>query len=568
MKDKYFNINEIIIIIASALIIFFINSPYLFLGQEFYPRFGYDNLDSNVINAKILKESGEYFSSNSEIIEQPLSGLPRISFGSELSIQTFINYIFNTYNAYVINVILIQLFAFLGMVLLLRKKYTDGNTLIIYSIAIIFSQLNFWPHAGLSVAGLPLLYYAYLIYNEKRLLSLAIVLFYVLYSSFVLTGMFLIAMFGFLIIYKIIKKEKAMNDIVFVSILTSLYLVAEYRLVISTFIPVFISHRTEFVAPTFNLSQAFSVFLKMVFQEYGHNVKMPEIIIISTVIMFISIKYIIRKDDIIKVIGTIIFIALLSVTMQSSFVYGLTSQIDVLKTIQLQRFYWLLPSLFYILFFLVLDNFWRKKWGTLVIIVLFIQFVYVAHTNTNWRQIIKTEIFKQEAGVLTYKQFYSPELYQEIRDYIDKDQSNYRVVSLGLQPAAALYSGFYTIDGYFANYPLAYKRKFYKIIEDELNKNEIARKYFQNFGSVVILLSDEIIDRRGGRGFIIPTIQRHEENRVIHQLDINTNILREMNCQYIFSAVKIKNAEELNITFEKYFEKKESPWGIYLYSIR
>jgi hypothetical protein len=561
--------NNKILLIISLLIIFIYMLPHIYLGQDFYPRFGYDNLDSNVIWSKLLKESGKYFASNSLIIQQPMSGLPRVSFSSELSIQVLLYYLFNVHTAYIVNLFLITLLAFGGMVLSLKKKYSDGNDIIIYSVALTYSLLNFWPHAGLSVAGLPLLYYSYLIYEEKRVLSIAIIIIYVLYSSFVLTGIFLITICGLLIIIKMIKRKRVLNDIIFISILIPLYIIVEYRLLLSTIMPVFISHRTEFIAPTFNPSQALLVFLKMVFYEYGHNVKYPVVIVITTGIFFMSInyKYIYRKDDIINIIGMILFISALSVTMQSSFVYGVTSQIGVLKTIQLQRFYWLLPPFFYVLFFLVLDNLWRSKWNIFVVIILFIQFLNVAKSETNWRQLIKTEILKKESGVLTYRQFYSQALYREITEYIGRDQSTYRVVSLGLQPAAALYNGFYTIDGYFTNYPVAYKRQFHEIIEDELNKNERANQFFNNWGSVVILLSDELNDRLEGRGFIIPTIQKNEDNRVIHRLNINTNILRDMNCQYLFSAIIIENAKELNLSLEKYFENEESPWGIYLYSI-
>jgi hypothetical protein len=141
------------------------------------------------------------------------------------------------------------------------------------------------------------------------------------------------------------------------------------------------------------------------------------------------------------------------------------------------------------------------------------------------------------------------------------------VASLGLQPAAALYSGFYTIDGYLTNYPLEYKHKFNAIIEKELAKNTIARDFFKNWGGVVVILSAEIIGRYQGRGFLIPAFSKKEKDLIIKDLDINTDVLNELNCKYIFSSFKIENADRTGLKFIKYFERADSPWGINLYLV-
>ena len=56
---------------------------------------------------------------------------------------------------------------------------------------------------------------------------------------------------------------------------------------------------------------------------------------------------------------------------------------------------------------------------------------------------------------------------------------------------SAIVNGIYTIDGYHNVYPLAYKKKFYKIIEDELNNNLKTKKYFKNWGSRVYAFVDD-----------------------------------------------------------------------------
>lgn len=616
MYQRISKISSKKLILSWLLIISIINLPYFILGQGFYDIFGYDNLDSNVISYKLLIGSGKLFANSADIIAQPLSGLARVGFPSELSFSTMLYAMFKPHVAYSINIFLIQLIAFLGMQLMLKRKYNSNNYFLIYAVSLIFSQLNFWPHAGISVAGLPLIYYAYITFKEKPVLSILIILFYSAYSNLVLVGIFLIAILSLDVLIRILKKEVFISYLFFILILCFAYLIVEYRLVLSVLNPVFISQRTEYVAPTFGFKEAFSTLLKMLFGEYGHNIKKPELIVLTAIVFIVFTLY--RKNtigkDIPKIIFLIFLLSAISVIMQSTFIYSFTSKVNFLRIIQLQRFYWLLPPLYYILFFLILEKINSFKWGRLAAMILLIvqfgyvvssfsnwrwllpplfyvlfflvlektnnlkwgrllfllflivQFGYVFSSNPNWRQIIKTKIFKMEAGGSTYNQFYSEKLYTDIKDFIGKEQASYRVASFGLQPAAALYNGFYTIDGYFGNFPIEQKRRFYEIMKKELDKNKIARDFFINYG-LCIIISDEEIGRLNGKGFVILTFFKDEKNRIIHHLDINTKVMREMNCQYMFSAFQIENANEINMNFEKYFERVDSPYGIYLYSI-
>ena len=53
----------------------------------------------------------------------------------------------------------------------------------------------------------------------------------------------------------------------------------------------------------------------------------------------------------------------------------------------------------------------------------------------------------------------------------------------------------------------------------------------------------------------------------IKSLDLNTKALKEMGGEYIFSAVEILNYAENGLSLEKAFERKNSPWKIYLYKV-
>jgi uncharacterized membrane protein YhdT len=160
----------------------------------------------------------------------------------------------------------------------------------------------------------------------------------------------------------------------------------------------------------------------------------------------------------------------------------------------------------------------------------------------------------------SYRELFSVDLFKQIENHIGRPQSEYRVISIGLDPGVSLYNGFYTLDGYHTNYPLEHKKSFRKIIAPELAKNENIRSYFDNWGGRCYVLVDEL--EHGNWQYT------KSQNGVIHQLDLNTNAFLELGGEYIFSAVEIKNHEENQLALEKVFENNISPWRIYLYKAK
>ena len=59
-------------------------------------------------------------------------------------------------------------------------------------------------------------------------------------------------------------------------------------------------------------------------------------------------------------------------------------------------------------------------------------------------------------------------------------------ISIGLNPMIAVMNNISVIDGYHNIYPLSYKKKFRKVIGEELNKNEMIKNYYDTWGSRVL----------------------------------------------------------------------------------
>ena len=88
---------------------------------------------------------------------------------------------------------------------------------------------------------------------------------------------------------------------------------------------------------------------------------------------------------------------------------------------------------------------------------------------------------------LSFRKYYSVELFREIQLSIGRPLDSYRVASFGLTPAIALYNGFHVVDGFVNDYPLDYKRRFRRVIRRELQKSDSLRMHFDGWGSHVDL---------------------------------------------------------------------------------
>ena len=114
------------------------------------------------------------------------------------------------------------------------------------------------------------------------------------------------------------------------------------------------------------------------------------------------------------------------------------------------------------------------------------------------------------------------------------------------------------IDGGFCLYG---KGDFRKIIENELKKNEDIKNYFDNWGSRCYTFSNELV---ANQSFNYYTKNLKKE---IYDLDLNTEQLKEMNREYVLSAVKINNFSKNDLIFAKLYINEITAWDIYLYKV-
>lgn len=576
----------------------------------------HDHLDGPFVRAKLFAESGMMFGPLTASINNIMNGAPISTMGSDLNVPLWLIYFFGPFNAYAVNQLAIRLIAYLGMYLLLRRHVLTGNfsQLTAFGSALIFAILPFYAMFGLTIAGQPLALYAFLnirkhIADWKDWLIISAIPFY---SLFVLSYIFVLPILSLLWVYDLLKHRTA--NIKFagaIMLMAGLFVLVDYRLVISFLFPEygFISHRTEMhlnqpslidalyqARANFLYGNEFAhslhnqvvlpvILLAILFQTWSKTNLKPFVTFFATVALA-SLWYfwplfspLTGPTAQIIIASTVLISALLRKKLTSlgkllaviatiSLFYGLwplvwptvKSALPMFPYFNMSRFHFLHPLLWYVAFGIALSMLWNhfpKAGKPFCILVMGLQIVFLfnqSDENTQ-KQLLKP----------TYAEFYSPALFQDIATFIGKDKPSYRICSLGIHPGIALYNGFFTLDGQLPNYPIDYKHKFRKLIANELEKNELFRRYFDEWGTRFYIFSSELAPLEGDAFMLTKAIVKTKKI-LINKFEFNTPEFKAMGGEYIFSAVKIQNSEEIGLHLEKIFDRNDSPWTIHLYS--
>lgn len=581
--------------------------PLLFLGENARVTI-YDNLDIVIPLNKMLVDSGMMFAASNTIVPNVMGGLPRFLFGSELNVFAWLFILFKPFTAYLINEVLMHSVALVSMIVLLRHYFvpadTEGRHLIIFTAAILFSLVHFYVGAGLSVPLLPLALYAFLNIREgdTRLHNWLIVVLTPFYSNLVLVYFFFLLVMGIFFIIDWIRIRKF--NVLFLSALALMsvfFLIVEHHLVYAMFFAEgFVSHRVEFdLSQKNSLLESYRVahevllnglknmdwrlssygmpflLFAMVLGMLQHRLGLRwSIVLIASfsismlfphgwqyvtgnkwtlpVMLFTSIFIFWKHPKERCFYGGIILLVLASYWYGFWFYEGvnaLAEYLPILKQFNFARIAFLLPLLWYLLIALgSIIIMKRLQWGGILLVVLLLFQMNI---------MLNTRHFDFPKDALSFKSYFAETLFDEIDYYIGKPKNTYRIGSLTIEPSVAIYNGFYTIDGYMPNYPLTYKKRFYKVIEKSLQKSDVYdNELFIKWGSKCYLFD----------GGMLPLL--YIKNEVVTQLDLDYKAYRELGGEYLISSHEI-NASALGeeLKFLKRFDSNETYWSLYLYAV-
>lgn len=610
--------------IISISIIFIYLCPYLVLGESI-PVLIHDNLDAQFIWYDVLIKSGNVFSPSSTIVENIMNGIRRGSLGSEFSILMFLFYIFKPFNVYLINAFLIHYIAFIGMYLLLKTHLIKGskNAIIYTGAALCFAILPFWPVGGLSIAGQPLVLFAMLNIRSKRssYLDWLIIIFVPFYSYFVFSFLFFLFGATMLFIYDLINQKRINFPFFYsISLMSIVYAIVEYRLIIDTFISKsFVSHRTEFGLWSYGISETLNKIIgNFIYGQYhahsipGHvilpiiivgiilllfrkkfnekifflfltgfvsssilfkNAKVYGLTLILLLVLLITIKLFILAQKTLRLknnpkgINENLFLYLLIGLLGISIFYGIynwnifdpiKNNILYLKIFQFDRFYILQPIVFYILFSLSLYFIFTKVSWKILRPNIVIGGILILQILILFSVSSHYSPLIRNIDSPSYSSFFAEDLFNNIKKDIGKSPEDYRVINIGFHPSVSLYNGFYTLDGYVSNYDIEYKHQFRKLMERELEKNQEQKRYFDEWGSRCYFFVAELPE----------IMYTKDSNAKVTNLEMNTSLFKQMGGEFILSAVEITNYSENDLIFINTYEDNVSIWKIYLYEAK
>ena len=543
----------------------------------------HDTFDSNLIWYKVLAESGLVFAPSDTIVPGFMGGLPRLSFGSEFYILYWLIAGFGLFWGYTINVTIMHIVGFVGMYLLLKKHFLkeDKYHLICLGAAICYGILPFYPPSGLSASGIPLALYAILNFrnNQESWKDWLLIVVIPFYSSIVYSFFFFLTAIGILWLIDVLRDRTLHRKfLTAITVMAGVFVVIEYRLVFSMlFESWFVSHRTDYVLTGLDFIQAVRRSINNFLDGHYHSPSFhyPVILLVVGVAFLIlllkfwprlDIKIDNHTETLLRIFSLSIVCVIISIwygIMALEALIPIKQNLSILRTFQFDRYYWLQPTIWYILFAVGLTviyqtlnrihpmNFQLGKIAIIIILVIQVSLIY----PTSWVTISQQVLGHDD---ITYSQFYAEDQFMQIRDDIGLPQESYNVISIGLHPVIAKYNWFSTLDGYSWNYPLEHKLRFRNIIAFELEKNETLRSYFDGWGNRCYTFVD---------GLNIASMYTKDNTVTLNNLQLNVSALYELDCSYVISAVNISNYVSNSLQLANVYDHPESAWRIFLYEV-
>jgi hypothetical protein len=554
----------------------------IWLGDDAFVRV-HDNLDSSIIYMSIAHadpqganpQARDLRLMNGAVSPSPLVGA--------FSVNTVLYRLFKPSTAYLVNELLVRLLGFIGAFLLSRLVAKKVSGVLDAAFALVWSLSPIITFFGLSVAGQPLLLWAFLSLmgdrkDGKALLPFAVVAIYPFWSDLILAGVFEHAVIAACFVYFFVAdRPRAWKLLpvwaVFIvcSCISNLDLIQKFLGGGFT-----ASHRAEFDVESISTSTAIHRVSRLLSGGHSHVMMGKNVILLYGVVGLVAATILRIGGKANRRVG-FGWILLSSIALVG-LVYGfydwkklefLQQGIPILRLFQFDRFYFLLPLACFLLAFLVADLFagssrpLRLASSLLLAAALAGHFMEFSKKNDEiFTTLTRPPLQTSNIGAyprMTMAQYLSPELFAKIKEKIGLPLYEYRTLSLGLAPVIAYGNGMYCLDAYIADYPLSYKTAFRKVIGAELEANERWKKYFDRWGSRCYLFSSELKGFYYGKG----------DARSISKVRISGDALKSIYSGPVFviSAVEVQDPAASNLRLIEVFESEESPWRIHLYSI-
>ena len=475
-----------------------------------------------------------------------------------------------TFEAYMVGwfmgiLISIAGFSLLGKELLSDYKAKCGTVAF---CGFLYGLLPTFPSQTLGFASLPLLLYLMIkIYRTKRPIYMVLLFFYPVFSSLACFGVIAcIFAFMFFIIDWIVKKKPSWIMLAATFVLGAGFIAMDWQMLYNMLFSGSASIRSSFESETASFFETLKTIVLSFGKGHVHSGALHSFVVLPVCgIFFLCLNVgFIKKKEYKKIIKEP-YNWLMFWIVFNCIIYGLdntwifkkiiSTVIPPLSGFSFARTLWFNPFLWYFSYMITLCRL-KKNWliNSLKILAFIVLCVFPVTYNLigNNLLILKSDVTGAETDRLTYHEFYSEDLFEDIKADIGYDGE--WSVAFGMYPAVLQYNGIATLDGYLSKYPADYKEEFRKLIAPELEVDEENAEYFDNWGGRAYIFSDEVPYDAG------KTVEVDEAT-----MRIDPEVFREMGGEYVFSRVLVKNADDLGLDEIGVYTDDESPYTIYVY---
>lgn len=571
MKKKFLSIKTRHLFGLGLVFLILTLIPTLILGVDSIVDY-HDQLDGELI-AYILQ--AKYLFSEQNFFPEFLNGVGKTALTPPAPLAVLLFVLFPPFVAYSILQFGGQAIAYIGMFLLANR--ITNQKYISLMVAVLYALLPFLPLYGLAHYGIPLLILCFWNLYERKYLkfSYVYIAIYAGMSSLILVG------FGWLILgvlfslYLLItRKWKVHLHIITSTVLMLVIYVLENLSLLGQVLGIsegFTSHKEEYQIESSSFLTSFWTHLSSnTSHSTDHHIWIL-FVVLGTAIWYALLRKKVTDQQrtlfsiLIACLCCILAMYATAALWTTSPIVSLREKIGFLKSFQLTRIMWITPALWYIALATSLCILWSDKGWTKWIVrpasAILLAILCFLCLKTSFVKPNVQELLLSDYETISWSDYLALGVMDQVEDYLSAHEglsiSEYKVASLGIDPSAAIYHGFYCIDGYSNNYPLEYKHAFREAIASELAKSDWLKVYYDNWGNRCYLLSAELY------GYY--TVEK--DSFWFNNLELNTTVLKNLGCDYILSAAYIVNAQDMNLSLLAEFETPDSYYKIFVYKI-
>lgn len=162
----------------------------------------------------------------------------------------------------------------------------------------------------------------------------------------------------------------------------------------------------------------------------------------------------------------------------------------------------------------------------------------------------------QSFAPFTWKEFFDEELFSRIKE--DIAYKGEPVATVGISPMILVYNKYNSICGFLSFFPYKDAVKFRKLIEPELEENEISRNVFDKYNCRRLLFNSELD---------LQYCSDREKHPTPILLRIDSKVFKEdYGGKYIFSRAPLSNSVDLGLDFIGKWDSTEGVYTIYVYA--